>query len=157
MTTWPAAGKALIQELRNHPGRLALIEDPAAAQETNRALAELAGAAPFNASRALMREPVPISSDEVLGRLAGEPVLIALDALFWKPWLSLDPLMVLRRLARRDPPILALWPGAISEGSVSYSAAGRPDYFAATLEDAVVLRPKATMYPDEVPYVLERR
>ena len=157
MATWPAAGKILIQELRDHPGRLALIEDNAHARRIAQDLAGVLRAAPFSVGLSVTREPTPTSSADVLDRLAGKPVLVALDALFWKPWLSLDPLMVLRSLARRDPPNIAIWPGAISGRFVSYSAAGRPDYFVATLEDALVLRPRGTMYPDEVPYMLERR
>jgi hypothetical protein len=155
--SWPAAGKALLGELRAYPGRLALIADNQASHATVHAFAGLMGSSPMNVGQMVLVEPVPASVDEIIERLASAQILVALDVLFWRPWLALDPLRLLRMLARRSPPVMALWPGDISGSSLTYSAAGRPDFFAAALEDALVLRPTEVGYPDEVPYELERR
>jgi hypothetical protein len=147
----------MLGELRTYPGRLGLIVENDAVSATVRAFADLLGSAPVNVSRAIVQEPVPSTAQEVVERVGAARVLVALDVLFWLPWLHVDPLRLLRSLSRQHPPVLAVWPGTISGAQVSYSAAGRRDFYTATLEDALVLRPKRVAYPDEIPYELERR
>lgn len=81
-------------------------------------------------------------------------ILLDLDVLFW-PTLSIDPLALLRFYSKRHP-VVAVWPGGISEGVARYSEPGRVDYFSRKLEDALILRARNTVYPDEVPYEIER-
>ena len=157
VSSWPAAGARILDELRTYPGRLGLILENDASSDVVGTFAELLASEPMNVSRAVVQEPVPSTLEEVLERVAAARLLVALDVLFWRPWLHLDPLRLLRSLSRQRPPVLAVWPAAISGSQVTYSAAGRRDFYAATLEDALVLRPKAVAYPDEVPYELERR
>lgn len=81
-------------------------------------------------------------------------ILLDLDVLFW-PALKVDPVALLRLYSKRYP-IVAVWPGDISEGVARYSMPGRADHFFARLEDALILRARSTAYPDEVPYEIER-
>jgi hypothetical protein len=157
MSSWPSAGERVLDELRTYPGRLGLISNDDAASAATRAFALLLGSEPLNVSRAIVQESIPSTPEEVAQRVATGRVLIALDVLFWRPWLHLDPLRLLRSLSRNCPPVLAVWPGAILGSQITYSATGRRDFYEATLEDALVLRPRAVTYPDEVPYELERR
>lgn len=81
-------------------------------------------------------------------------MLTDLDVLFW-PDLQLDPIGLLRRLSA-DGPVIAVWPGRVSGGRVSYSEPGRPDHYDEPLRDALLLRPIHVTFPDEAPYELER-
>lgn len=155
MRSWPDAGYELVRELETHRGRLALVEQTPETGRVVSAFSELLGS-PVNVGLVVTEEPL-VTADEVVDRLVGAPLLVALDVLFWRPWLPLDPLKVLRRLARQRPPIVAVWPGSLTGHSLAYSASGRPDFFEAELEDVVVLRPIAVTFPDQVPYEEERR
>lgn len=155
MTWWPECGEVLLGELRRAPGRLALVvddDDNAVA----RAFAQLQRCTVHRAGLSLSADP-PRTAAEVIDRLAGSgPVIVDLDLLFWKPWLTLDPLGVLRAVSRRRPATLFQWPGSITDGHATYSTRGRRDWYEASLSDAVVLRPAGVRFPDEVPYRIER-
>jgi hypothetical protein len=81
--------------------------------------------------------------------------LVDLDVLFWRPWLQLDPLLLLRSLARSASRVAA-WPGEIEGGTALYSERGRQDYFSAVVRDIVILRSRPVYYPDEPPFEIER-
>jgi len=49
-----------------------------------------------------------------------------------------------------------VWRGDITNNRARYSAPGRPDHYDERLADVVVLRPRITRFPDEVPYDIER-
>jgi hypothetical protein len=111
---------------------------------------------PWRAGTALFTPTLPISSGEVIDRLvASGSVVIDIDLLFWRFWLSLDPLSVLRVVAHRRPGNVVSWPGMISGGRASYSGPARRDWYEATFDNAV-LRPKPTSFPDDPPYRIER-
>lgn len=146
----------MLAELKRAPGRLALVADDANGQVTT-AFAEMLGVAAHRAGTGLLGSTLPTAPDQVVDRLAAAgPVIVDLDLLFWRPWLELDPLGVLRAISRRRPGTLFDWPGTISGDRASYSAPGRRDFFEATLTDAVILRPQPTGFPDEPPYRIER-
>ena len=155
MTRWPECGESLLSELRRVPGRLALIVDDRDSSVA-RAFSQLQAVTVHHAGASLSAGP-PKTPAEVIDRLAAAgPVVADLDLLFWKPWLALDPLGVLRAVCRRRPAILFQWPGTVSGTHATYSTPGRRDWYEATLSDAVVLRPSVALFPDESPYCIER-
>ncbi|MHB8290761.1 MAG: hypothetical protein ACYDEY_16370 [Acidimicrobiales bacterium] len=132
-----------------------VVDDPHGQVTT--AFAEGLGASVHRAGAGLLSPSPPTHPDQVVDRLAAAgPVIADLNLLFWKPWLALDPLGVLRAVSRRRPGTLFDWPGAISGDRATYSTPGRRDFFEATLTDAVVLRPQPTNFPDDLPYRIER-
>jgi len=156
VSPWPGCGDQLLVELKRVPGRLALVADDPHGQVTT-AFAGRLGVPLHRAGAGLLSPSPPRHPDQVVDRLAAAgPVVADLDLLFWKPWLALDPLGVLRAVSRRRPGTLFDWPGTISGDRATYSAPGRRDFFEATLTDAVVLRPQPTNFPDEPPYRIER-
>jgi hypothetical protein len=155
VTWWPECGDALLGELRLAPGRLALVVDDDDGTVA-RAFANLQRCTVHQAGMSMSADP-PRTVAEVIDRLVGSgPVIIDLDLLFWKPWLALDPLGVLRAVSRRRPATLFQWPGIITDGHATYSTRGRRDWYQASLSDAVVLRPAGVLFPDDVPYRIER-
>jgi hypothetical protein len=81
-------------------------------------------------------------------------VFIDCQVLF-DPTLEIEPIQLFRRLARRNPSFVC-WPGEIRDGTFSYSRVGRPDHFEETVQDAIVLRPRESAFPDEFPFTIER-
>ncbi len=156
MTDWPACGRELIAELQRAPGRLGLVVGDSEGTILA-ALAGLAHSAVFRAGIGLLEQDPPVTADEVVERLTSAGAMIAdLDLLFWGPWLSLDPLALLRGVSRRHPGTVFAWPGSVTHGMATYSRPGRRDWLETALSDAVVLRPYPTMFPDEPPYRIER-
>jgi hypothetical protein len=153
---WPDAGVELICELRAHRGRLFLLERAAGSCSVVAAFASLLDCEPCRVGLLLTEDSSPRSTGAVRDQLAGHRLLVDLDVLFWHLRLELDPLALIRDLSRRDPPVIVEWPGRLSDGRATYSQVGRPDHFEGVLEDAVVLRPRAVAFPDEIPYELER-
>lgn len=96
----------------------------------------------------------PPSMADIESACGDATVVTDLDALLW-PEMHVSPLQLLSLLARRRPTI-AVWPGEISGVRASYSVPGRPDHHDILLRDVVVLRPRATRFPDEVPFMIER-
>jgi hypothetical protein len=152
---WPEAIAELRQELAHRPGRLALIcgEVSAAVDAVVAALADALRVAPVRVGMVLTKGQVP-DSDAVGAALGDSTILVDCEILF-DPELRIDPLHLLRRLARRAPRV-AVWPGRIDGGRATYSEPGRRDFYERRIADALVLRPRATSFPDEVPYTLER-
>ena len=96
----------------------------------------------------------PPDRPHVLQKLEAGLLLDEIDILF-SPGLKLDLLRLLRDLSRYSPRI-ARWPGSIEGGRAIYSELGRRDHYEAQLSDAVIIRPKQTKFPDEVPFEIER-
>ena len=104
--------------------------------------------------RALADRPQPPSVADVESACGDATVITDLDVLLW-PEMHIAPLQLLAARARRRPTI-AVWPGHIAGGRATYSAPGRPDHHDIPLRDAIVLRPRGTRFPDEVPFTIER-
>lgn len=155
--SWPEEGRALLAELGTSPDRIALaVGGPDA--ETVTECAKIADAELVSVADRLLRSgSPPKSADEVLQRLAGARFLTDLDVLFWRTWLPLRPVAIVRRLGRvSGHGIVAHWPGTVIDCVARYSEPGRRDWFEERLTDAIVLHHKARMFPDEMPYVIER-
>lgn len=153
---WPTAGFALLDELHAARGRVALIAATSLA-EADGLVARLQtdlGLGVVRLGLALAAGPQPPSVTDVESACGDATVITDLDALFW-PNMNVAPLHLLAARARKRPTI-AVWPGSVSAGRATYSAAGRTDHHDALLRDAVVLRPRCTRFPDEVPFSIER-
>lgn len=152
---WPTAGFALLDELEAARGRVALI---AAAPEDADGLVERLrtdlGVVVVQLGRALASRSQPPSVGDAESACGDATVLTDLDVLLW-PQMNTSPLQLLTARARRRPTI-AVWPGTITGGRATYSSTGRPDHHDIPLRDAVVLRPRGTRFPDEVPFTIER-
>lgn len=152
---WPAAGHALLDELEAARGRVALITAaPADADALVERLRADLGIGVVRLGRAVTDRPRPPSDTEVESACGDATVITDLDALLW-PEMNIAPLQLLAARARRRPTI-AVWPGSIAGGRATYGAAGRPDHHDTPLHDVVVLRPRGTRFPDEVPFTIER-
>jgi hypothetical protein len=143
----------LMNELATRPGRLALVVDGEKGDGLVARLAALADEA-VTLVGAMIVQHRPITGESFERRLSDASILVDIEILF-EPKLELDPIQLLRNLARRKPR-LALWPGQIVGGLASYSELGRGDWYESRLENAIVLRPTASQFPDEVPYTAER-
>lgn len=152
--SWPEAGVILVRELREHPGRLALAPVGHGLGDGLEAIAALLETAVTSVGLTLTTGQQPSGVEEIESRLAGGSVLTDLDILFWHQLIEIDVLRLLIGLARRRP-IVAVWPGRIYEGRVTYSLPGRRDYYEAGLTDTVVLRPRPRRFPDQAPFVME--
>jgi hypothetical protein len=153
---WPESGRLLLSELGRYPGRICLIAGDNEASVAT-AIATLVGTPVVQAGRFLLSSTPPKSSEAVVDRLVGSgPVIIDLDLLFWQPWLHLNPLAVLRLVSRRRPGTVAAWPGTITADRIAYSSPGRRDWYEATFDDAIVLRPETAAFPDDTPFRIER-
>lgn len=153
---WPTAGQALLAELEAARGRVALIAaaTPADADGLVGRLRTELGLGVVRLGRALAERPQPPSVTEVESACGEATVIADLEVLLW-PEMNLAPLQLLAARARRRPTI-AVWPGHISGVRATYSPAGRPDHHDIPLRDTVVLRPRGTRFPDEVPFTIER-
>jgi hypothetical protein len=152
---WPNAGQALLDELAAARGRFALVAaSPSDADDLVERLHLdlLLGVARLGPALASLKQPPSIA--EIERACDGATVITDLDALMW-PDMHVSPLQLLTTLARHRPTI-AIWPGNISRGRATYSATGRPDHYDITLHDVIVLRPRFTRFPDEVPFTIER-
>ncbi|NMC34868.1 MAG: hypothetical protein GYA36_20805 [Veillonellaceae bacterium] len=148
---WPADGETLVAELARFR-RLALVEGgPGPALR----LAEVLGIDPCRVGQRLAGFTSAPDLTAVQRLLDGERVLMDLDVLF-EPALQLDPLALLREQARRVGGVVAVWPGGIGDGRATYSVAGRFDRYDAALADAIVLRAQPVVFPDDVPFTMER-
>jgi len=153
---WPRAGEDLLRELVAHPGRVALVAAEPGQYDCLVALANLVGEEVLSVGRALTDGSLPEDSDAIERAMSGSTAVADLDILFWRPWLKIEPIRLLTRLARRRA-VVAAWPGVITEHGVTYSQIGRPDRYEAPLADALVLHPKPMFFPDQTPFDLERR
>lgn len=153
-SAWPAAGRALIEELSKSPGRIALIESGPWVDACVAKLGDALGLLPMSVGEALTQgETVPSASD--VPALLGDAILLTdLDILFW-PEFAMNPIGLLRSLSRVKPRI-AVWPGVLEGHRALYSQPGRRDRFESILSDALILAPQHVHFPDEVPYTAER-
>ena len=153
---WPTCAFQMCAELRRNPGRIGLVVDDPLGKLMG-AFADVLDVSVSRADACLLTPYAAGDPGQVITRLVTLGNLITdLDVLFWKPWLSLDPLGIIRQVSRRRPGILFSWPGTVHDGHASYSAPGRRDFFEAPITDALVLRPRVATFPDEPPYQIER-
>lgn len=153
---WPSAGFALLDELDAARGRVALIAAESLAEAdglVDRLRTDL-GLGVVRLGRALAARPQPPSVTDVESACGDATVITDLDVLLW-PDMNTAPLQLLTARARQRPTI-AVWPGHISGVRATFSASGRPDHHDIPLRDNVVLRPRGTRFPDEVPFTIER-
>ena len=113
------------------------------------------GAAPVSVTEVGLAGTPAGTSQELLERLEGHPLLYDLEALCWEPWLFLDVRRFLQLLARQVG-VIALWPGRVGDAVASFSEPGRRDHVRVELAGMSVLRPVPTEFPDEVPFEIER-
>jgi hypothetical protein len=153
---WPESGRLLISELSRFPGRICLIAGDSGGSVAA-AIASLVGIPAVEAGRFLLSGTPPQSPEAVVDRLVQSgPVIVDLDLLFWQPWLHLNPLAVLRMVSRRRPGTVVAWPGTITADRTWYSSPGRRDWYEATIDDAIVLRPETVAFPDDTPFRIAR-
>lgn len=145
----------LLDELRSTRDRYALIVGDARSSDAlvDRMAAnlDLATVRLGSALAGLDHPPTRREVDEACGDAT---VLADVDVLLW-PDLGLPVLPFLAGRARRLPTI-AVWPGRVRDHRALYSTPGRPDHHDERLGDVVVLRPRTTRFPDEVPFDIER-
>lgn len=153
---WPRAGQVLLAELAAARGRIALL-----AADTSSDADWLVGRlrddlhlTVAQLGQAVADRKEPPATEEISQACGNATVISDIDLLFW-PALPTRALPFLTARARRVPTI-AVWPGKIAGGRATYSALGRPDYTDVALRNVVVLRPRATKFPDEVPFRIER-
>jgi len=153
--SWPEAGQQLLAELTGGRDRYALIA--ADRFPADRLVDRLSSDLDLSVRRLGLAladiHDVPTASDAE-DACAHATILTDLDLLLW-PALGVPVLSFLRTLARRRP-VIAVWPGEIAQKRARYSAPGRPDHHDQRLSDVVVLHPRTTRFPDEVPYEIER-
>jgi len=153
---WPTAGFALLDELDAARARVALIAAASLAEAdglVDRLQTDL-GLGVVRLGRALAARPQPPSVTDVEHACVDATVITDLDVLLW-PDMNTAPLQLLVARARQRPTI-AVWPGHVSGVRATYSALGRPDHHNIPLRNTVVLRPRGTRFPDEVPFTIER-
>ncbi len=153
--TWPEAGQQLLAELATSRDRYALIAaESSGVDPLVRRLSTDLDLSVRRLGTALADHDHPPTASEVETACSDATILTDLDLLLW-PSLGIPVLSFLRKLARSRP-VIAVWPGEIADQRARYSAAGRPDHYDQRLADVVVLRPRTTRFPDEVPYEIER-
>lgn len=154
--TWPEAGQHLLDEMSSSRGRFALIAgQPGATHQLVERLATDLNLSVLHLGRALAdRYEQPPTLAEVEAACDSPTILTDLDVLLW-PALGIPVLPLLASSARRRP-VIAVWLGEITGRRARYSSPGRPDHHDARLSDVLLLRPRATRFPDEVPYEIER-
>lgn len=153
---WPRAGRALLAELAAARGLIALLAVDTLSDadwlvgrlrnDLHLTVAQL--------GQALADREEPPTAQEISQACGDATVISDIDLLFW-PALPTGALAFLTARARRVPTI-AVWPGKIADGRATYSALGRPDYTDVALRNVAVLRPRATKFPDELPFRIER-
>jgi hypothetical protein len=153
---WPEAGHAVVHELSVARGRIALIpgDAPAAADGLVEHLANDLGLTMVSLGQEFAESPAPPRAEEIERACADATVITDIDMVFW-PELRVSVLPFLRHRGKLRATI-AVWPGEIRGGRAIYSAPGRPDHHDSYLRDVMVLRPRDTRFPDEVPFELER-
>lgn len=151
---WPGAGQRLLDELQASRGGFALIASDATVDDLVERLVVDIGLDVVSLGAALAARPLPPTSEDVESACGSATVITDIDILMW-PEVHVSPWNLLTSLARRRP-IIAVWPGEVHKGRATYSSPGRPDHVDIALRDVVLLRPRATRFPDEVPYTIER-
>lgn len=153
---WPAVGFVLLDELEAARGPLAIITASSLADAdtlVERLRVDL-GVGVVRLGHVLAEHPQPPSVPDVESACGDAAVIADLDVILW-PQMNMAPLRLLGARAHRRPTI-AVWPGRISGARATHSTPGRPDHHDIQLRDTVVLRPRRTRFPDEVPFTIER-
>ena len=153
---WPKAGHGLLAELAAARGRVALVSagDLLAADGLVERLQDDLNLAVVPLGKALADGAEPPTAEEISQACGDAAVITDIDLLFW-PASPVRALPFLTARARRLPTI-AVWPGKIAGGRAAYSALGGPDHTDVALRDVIILRPRTTRFPDEVPFRIER-
>jgi hypothetical protein len=153
---WPDAGHALLHELSTARGLVGLIsaDTMAAADHLVERLMRDLRVTTVSLGRALAASSAAPTTEEIEQACSDATVITDIDMLFW-PSLHVPVLPFLRKHASQQATI-AVWPGEISGGRALYSAPGRQDHYDVALHNAIVLRPRHTRFPDELPFVAER-
>jgi hypothetical protein len=146
---------ALVAELSASPGRFGLIEDRPGAHEVVTECERELGTSRCSVGTTLTSLPDPPSSHTIETLLQPYQLLVDIEILF-APQLAVDPMALLRRLARLTSPRVALWPGVLAAGRAVFSEAQREDHYDRPVEDVLVLRPMPRAFPDEPCFEIER-
>lgn len=107
--TWPEAGRNVWNELRLHPGRLALVLGGAAAESVLSQFAEELDEPIVAVGRLLTSRETALPPSEV-PHLLGKAGLLTDCEILFDPELRLNPIALFRGLARIRPRIV-VWPG----------------------------------------------
>src|SRR4051794_32884071 len=103
---------SLSAELSTSPGRFGLIEDGPSAGDVVIECEDRLEALRYSVGTSLAALPEPPSSAQVETLLRSQRLLVDIEVLF-APQLAVDPLALMRRLARLGGPTVALWPGPL--------------------------------------------
>lgn len=156
LDSWPDAGYALLDELSTARGLVGLISAGTTADSDDlveRLMNDL-GVTKVSLGRALAASSQAPTTGEIERACSDATVITDIDMLFW-PTLHVSVLPFLTKHGSEHATI-AVWPGEISSGRAVYSAPGRQDHYDVALHNAIVLRPRQTRFPDELPFVTER-
>lgn len=156
LNRWPDTGHALLAELAAARGRVALMVG-ATSTTADGLVARFRddlGLTVVSLGLALADRAEPPMADEIEVACVNATVITDIDVLFWPD----SPTRALPFLAARGRrrPTIAVWPGQIASGRATYSAIGRPDYTDVAIRDVIILHPRTTRFPDEVPFSIER-
>jgi hypothetical protein len=143
----------LITELTATPGRFALIAG--APHDVIVECERLLEVSCCHVGALLADRGSPPSDTEVESTLRPHPLLVEIEILF-APQLALDPLALLRRLARHRAPRVAAWPGPLENGRAKFSEPSRPDYYDRPVDDVLILRATERAFPDQPCFEIER-
>jgi hypothetical protein len=146
---------SLNAELSASPGRFVLIDARAGADEVIGEWEQMLGTTRCSVGARLTSLAEPPSSRVIEALLRPDPLLVDIEVLF-APELAVDPLMLLRRLARISSPRLALWPGSLAAGRARFSEPQLQDHYDRPVEDVIILRPVPRSFPDEPCFEIER-
>jgi hypothetical protein len=151
---WPQDFDVLLQDLKESRCRPAFIDmaPTPAPQLIERLESQVASKVSIGSFFAQFVDSSELSG--VLAKISGHStLLIDLEVLF-SPELRLDTVAQLRNIAQKTALIVA-WPGRITGDRLIYGTPGRADYLEAPIQQAIVLRPIETYFPDDVPYTVE--
>jgi hypothetical protein len=146
---------ALASELGSSPGRFGLIAPGSDADAVAKDCEKVLGAKRCSVGAALAKLPVPPSSSEIRERLNSEALLVDIEILF-APQLAVDPLALLRQLARAASPRIAIWPGRLEKRRCYFSEPQNYDGYDRAVDDVIILRPVPFNFPDEPCCEIER-
>jgi hypothetical protein len=146
---------SLDAELSASPGRFVLIDGRVGADEVIGQWEQMLGTTRCSVGARLTSFAEPPSSQAIEALLRPDPLLVDIEVLFASE-LAVDPLMLLRRLARISSPRLALWPGSLTAGRARFSEPQREDHYDRPVEDVIILRPVSRSFPDEPCFEIER-
>ena len=151
----PRGPNSTLDELRQADAVTLICGDRHASREVLFLLGDALSAAPASVTELALVGTAAASANEVRERLSGYRLLFDLETLCWSPWLQLDPVRLLRQLARPSG-VIAVWPGEVRGRTASFSLPGRRDYVSVPAGGITVMRPIPARFPDEPPFTVER-